>query len=241
MIEKLLVEYEDKYNFSFVFILTAMITFFIGVFTFFTFNHPYVLVGLLALALSYPTIRHLTKEEKDLDKLKTIFKSFDFFRKELMIYSSIFCGFSAGLFLLFVFKLVDDLSIFETIISSVTGQFILGENFVGILSNNLMVGVLTFTLSVIMFSGFLFVLSWNASILAYYLAYVANDKFYTLIAILPHLIFEIGGFILAGLAGNILMYGIEYKKNKLKFAKISLFVLFFAALFILIGAFLETV
>jgi uncharacterized membrane protein SpoIIM required for sporulation len=82
-------------------------------------------------------------------------------------------------------------------------------------------------------------LSWNASILAYYLAYVASDKVLVLVAILPHLVLEISGFILAGLAGNVLMYGLEYKKGKYLFFYYSFVLLLLAFLLVILGAFLE--
>ena len=239
MIEKLLIEFEDKYNFLVVFVLTFFSTLLIGLFTYYSFNHAYVLIGLIALGLSYPVIRHLTRIEKNLNKIKTIHQTYQLFGKELLIYSSVFLGFTIGLLVLFLTDMINEVSVFENVVSAITGNFVLPSDFLSILLNNLMVGVLTFTLSVIMFSGFLFVLAWNASILAYYFAYVATDKIYVLIAILPHLIFEIGGFILAGLAGNVLMYGIEYEKHKFKFLKISIILIITAAIFILIGAFLE--
>lgn len=239
MIEKLLLEFEDKYNFFIIFTLTSFISILVGVFTFYSFNHPYVLVGLLALALSYPAIYHLVNAEKNLEKLKSSFNFLNFFRKEIMVYSSIFFGFTFGLFILFILGFVSDTSVFESIVGKVTGNFVFENTFLSIAFNNLTVSLLTFTLSILMFSGFLFVLSWNASILAYYLAYVASDKVLVLVAILPHLVLEISGFILAGLAGNVLMYGLEYKKGKYLFFYYSFVLLLLAFLLVILGAFLE--
>jgi len=240
MLEKIFIKYEDNYNFFVVLLLTFFITILLGIFCYYTFNHPYVFIGLISLALCYPVMKHLLSKEKDVDKLKGLKSFITLYRNELFIYLSIFLGTSLAILLMFFLNIIKNISIYENIVKLSTGNFFLNSNFYNILINNIGVTLLTFTLSMLMFGGFLFILVWNGSILAYYLNYVVTDKILTFLAILPHLFFEIGGFILAGLAGTILMYGLEYKQEKMRFIKIGLIILSISLLFIIIGAFLES-
>lgn len=239
MLEKLLLRFEDNYNFVFVFLSTFFLSLVIGFFTVFTFNHPYVLIGLSSLALSYPVVSHLLREEEEVSKVKGFRNSLIFLRKEVFLYLIIFFGLAAGFFVLFLTGLVRNVEVYSGFVGDLGGSFLASDLFFGIWTNNLLVGALTFTLSLLFFSGFLFVLAWNASILSYYFSVAIGDRFVTFIAIFPHLFFELSGFIFAGLAGNMLMYGVQYDKNKAKFVKLCLFFLVLAFLSISLGAFLE--
>lgn len=117
-----------------------------------------------------------------------------------------------------------------------------------IIWNNLRVMVFSFLLSFLIGTGALFILSWNASILAIYLGAFIRKGLYDqfllrTVGIIPHAPIEIGAYFLAGIAGGILSVGIirERLKSKAFFLvfKDSLIMLFLAVLAVIIGAFVE--
>ncbi len=117
-----------------------------------------------------------------------------------------------------------------------------------IMFNNLKVMFFAFLLSFLIGTGALFILSWNASILAVYLASFVREGLYhefflRSAGIAPHAPVEILAYFLAGIAGGILSVGIIREKInspafKLVF-KDSLLLLGIAALSVIAGAFLE--
>lgn len=81
-----------------------------------------------------------------------------------------------------------------------------------IIRNNLFVTVITFIITFFLTSGIIFVLAWNASVLGVWIGSIsarpAHIALFTL-PYLPHAILEIGGYVLAGVAGALLSYQIE--------------------------------
>ncbi len=133
-------------------------------------------------------------------------------------------------------------------ISDISGMFF-GESILDIiLLNNLKVMFFSFLLSFMIGAGAIYILSWNASILAVYLASFLNKglplKFYERsLGIIPHAPFEIVAYFLAGMAGGILSVGLlrEHIKSKefMLVFRDSLILLGLAVLAVFIGAFLE--
>lgn len=133
-------------------------------------------------------------------------------------------------------------------ISGVTAALISQSVLEKILVNNLKVMFFSFLLSFVLGTGALYILSWNASVLAIYLATFINKGLLAefvvqSVGIIPHAPFEILGYFLAGIAGGILSVGImrEHIKSKefILVFKDSLILLGIGILAIFVGGFLE--
>ncbi len=239
MFEKLLVDLEDSYLYPKIFFITLLLVIGVGLFTKYVFNHPYILFSLTALGLSYPVISHLIKKEKQLLATRDTHSMALLLTKEAAVYLTIFFSLTAGFFLFFRTGFIQHTEVYDSLVPQITGNFLAPDLFIQILLNNIGVALLAFGLSVLLFSGFIFVLSWNASILAFYLSKLLTQEFFILLFILPHLLFEITGFILAGLAGNLFMYGFQYEKKNNRYIQTSIYILVLALVFVFIGAVLE--
>lgn len=138
------------------------------------------------------------------------------------------------------------------IINPSTGQMlgsVIESNVLKIITfNNMKVMIFSFILSFLIGTGALFILSWNASILAVYLATFVREGLYhdfmlKSIGIAPHAPIEIVSYFLAGIAGGILSVGIIREKLKSKAFKLvfkdSLLMLALAFLAVIVGALIE--
>ncbi len=123
--------------------------------------------------------------------------------------------------------------------------------------NNTQVMLIMFVLSIVFGAGAVFILSWNASVIAVYLGIVANKFVPTLgvstayvygfsvgtASIILHAIPEIGGYFFAGLAGGILSIALvreKFMSKEFKEAGKDVLVWFLLAEFlIIIGAMIE--
>lgn len=242
MIEHLLTKYEDHYNYTYLAAFSALITLLLGLFSALSFNHPYILTGLIALSLAYPSSKHLLKQEKKITSLRKLYQSSFYIQRELLIYGSIFMGVTISLYLLNSFNLIANVHVYEEVINtSITGQFSNPNAFINLFQHNAIVFFLTFILTLITFNGFLFILTWNSGVLAYYLSELGSQGLTFAIAILPHLILEISGFILAGLAGNILTYYRKPHPTKKRLILLAFLFLGIGMLLITIGAGIESI
>ncbi len=123
-----------------------------------------------------------------------------------------------------------------------------GLGFREILLNNANVMFLGFIFSLLFGAGVVFVLLWNSSLLGVRIAQLSSsllDIPSKSIQFLPHGIFEIAGFVLAGLAGGMISAAVVrgyHKKGafeKILFDSVSL--LMIAFVFIAIGAWIEVI
>lgn len=140
---------------------------------------------------------------------------------------------------------------------SITGQTTANQEFYTFLANNTQVLLMIFILSTIFGAGAIFILVWNASIIAVYAGYVINSLIKSGISaelayilgvpaslgsIALHGIPEIGAYFVAALAGGMLSVGILREKLKGHFEKIFLDSLLFLGLaegLIIIAAVIE--
>jgi uncharacterized membrane protein SpoIIM required for sporulation len=134
-------------------------------------------------------------------------------------------------------------------VSAISGAAVSGTSLLSpIIQNNLRVIIFAFALSFLFATGALFILSWNASILAIFLASLLRQGLYTTfiartVGILPHAPIEMGAYFLAGIAGGMLSAGmIREKMNGPEFKLIlrdslALFAIGIAA--IVLGGFVE--
>ncbi len=132
-------------------------------------------------------------------------------------------------------------------IHGVSGALTQGEfsSFARILSNNLQVTVFAFLFSLFFGAGAVFIIAWNASILGVYISQLSRHVLeipWWGLFFLPHGIPEIGGYILAGLAGGILSAAF-LRKNSGKVLRLivldSVRILLVAVAMIFLGAAIE--
>jgi uncharacterized membrane protein SpoIIM required for sporulation len=210
MLEVVLSNAERNHNFLKIFFVGFVLSFFVGFMNSFLGSISIFLVAFISLALSYPLTKYLREIEKiNPDKIldKSFFKRYE---AEIGVFWALFVGIVLGMYMLNLFGLTADFSYEENFVNSLKGEITGFENglFFQIFFNNLFVAFNTFLISTLFFSGLIFVIVWNASILAYYL-YSLNSHSSALIAglnVFVHALLEIGGYVWAGLLGAILSY-----------------------------------
>jgi uncharacterized membrane protein SpoIIM required for sporulation len=183
-----------------------------------------VAVGMAPLIYRIFEVDEEEIEEVAEDKLKV-----GFFRRHgetLLLFSLLFIGTFVAIFgiaTIMPSSFVD--SVFEPQLSDIQAVQSLGAGgsvvhpglLEMIIANNLKVMTFAFLLSFLFATGAVFILSWNASILALYIANYARAGLFgnALIAttgILPHAIVELLAYFLAGIAGGILSIGLAHEK-----------------------------
>ncbi|MBU5537080.1 MAG: stage II sporulation protein M [Candidatus Aenigmatarchaeota archaeon] len=170
----------------------------------------------------------------------------------LLIYTAFFSGMVVALSLTFIFlpdptveKLFADQI---TEIKLIRGSFLISSTFLKIATNNIGVLVLATLFAFIFGSGAIFILSWNASVLSTAIGLTAKSIGglsgipVALITYLPHGVFEIMAYFLAGIAGGILSAVTMRRKTELFGVMVldSVKVLALAILLLLVGAWIET-
>jgi uncharacterized membrane protein SpoIIM required for sporulation len=119
-----------------------------------------------------------------------------------------------------------------------TGMFSGVAGLIEILANNIRLFALTFFLSFFITAGVVFILVWNASVLGVFLAKISQTIWHLpllTIAYMPHGLFEIAGYVLAGIAGGLLSHHVEHflfekKIGKKRFMQVWLDVLILIAI-----------
>jgi len=132
-------------------------------------------------------------------------------------------------------------------IQGVSGALTKGSfaDFSRVLGNNLQVMLFAFLFSLFFGAGAVFIIVWNASILGVAIAKISESVWHIPGAgsmFVTHGILEIGGYIVAGLAGSLISAAV-LRKNRSAVLKAILFdslkLLVLAIVLILIGAFVE--
>lgn len=245
MLERFLLNAEENLNIFKIFFSCFLITVVLAYINSFIGGNSLFLVALISLALVYPVvnyIRSMTKKE-----LQTRMNSLNLIKRhdcELIVFWTIFIAITVGLYV--SFPLITDYTYQGAFVEKITGNFFNNTAFFKeIFFNNMIVALFTFVISLITFSGLIFVLVWNASILAYVLNdFNYKDAFLSSLFYLSHGLFEIGGFVLVGIAGALLAYRIDrWKKfdHKLngEFYKDLVILIIGGILLVLIGALIE--
>lgn len=141
-------------------------------------------------------------------------------REEVEVYGSLFAGEVLGFTALGVLNPGPFNAQFSTIGQQlvemgITGYATSGAGFMSVFLNNITVFAVILTVSVIIGSAGAFILTWNASVLGAFLATLirelptsgivtGSDTLPSPIAYLPHSLFEMSGFIVAGIAGSLM-------------------------------------
>lgn len=135
-----------------------------------------------------------------------------------------------------------------TRVTSISGSFIASDMLELIITNNLRVMGLCFLLSFLIGTGAIVILSWNASILAIYLASfvrkgLVEEFIIRTISLVPHAPVEIAAYFLAGMAGGVFSTGIIreklFSREFLLVFRDSLILLGLSVLAVIAGGFIE--
>lgn len=197
-------------------------------------NIGLVTVFLISL-ISAPFMLQLFKydewhEEKDLRDLRGFWEKFGPGNvvarqaKILLIYASLFVGMTAALSTAFWLlpesvaeKAFNDQTSQIEKISLTVGSFVSPGIFEKILLNNLVVLSVSFFFALLLGFGALFVISWNASVLAAAVGTVGkvSGAHIALATFLPHGVFEIAGYLMAAIAGGIISVAVMKRHNRL--------------------------
>jgi|GEM_PF-5861240 uncharacterized membrane protein SpoIIM required for sporulation len=232
MLDRFILDIEEGHKYVLLVPITFVITIILAFFNKFIGGNALFLVALVSLALSYPiTSFARSMERKDIEEFNKSRSFFKRYEKELVLFLSMFLGVSFGLFASISF--ISDFSYQEAFAGPINEGVDVGESISGnaintestfflIFMNNLRVIFLTFVLSFLLYSGLIFILVWNASVIVYVLSnFGSYDKVLIMaISILPHGFLEIAGYIAAGLAGAILSFRLDNAYSS-KFYKVS--------------------
>ena len=247
MLERFFLHAEKTHNYLVIIGISFLVSVLLSIVNYFIQGNSLFLVALIALSLSYPIVNYLRQQtKKEFTTTSTFKEFFERYENELAIFWGVFLGITLGFYA--GIPLLDNLDAQENFATAVNGYITQGElGFEKILFNNLVVGFFTFLLSVISFSGLVLVLSWNASILAYYVWSFTTLKESVVVGlmVLPHGLLEIAGYVLLAIAGSLLSYKLDTNFSKRKFVlskqviKDITLLIILGISFILIGAFFE--
>ncbi len=168
----------------------------------------------------------------------------DIFKVFLFLFLGIFAAF------VFLGALIPEVFSYQNEFLEVRGDldFAEGDNMArlsGIITQNLMVVIIAFVLSVFYGAGALFLLVLNASVFASFIDYVMKEVGSRLVfgLFLIHLVPELGGFLLAAIAGGVVSRALVREKAGSKgFKNVladALVLLLISALMIIAAGFLE--
>jgi len=202
---------------------------------------------MLSLA-SYEEAR-LKHKFKDIE----FFSSFEFHKPLIKAYIAYFAGMVLSFSIIFimlpewaVYKIFED-QINE--IRLIRGEFLGLGPFYSILINNLGVLLITFLFSFLFGAGAVFILAWNASVLATAIGLSAKALGglkglpIAMLTYFPHGSFELIAYFIGGIAGSLVSVAFCRKRvTKLSLVlKDSFYLMSIAIIFLIIAAFIETV
>jgi cellulose synthase/poly-beta-1,6-N-acetylglucosamine synthase-like glycosyltransferase len=174
-----------------------------------------------------------------------------FYREVIISFVAIFAGMTLVFSLLYLL-LPPEIAekSFQTQINeikAIRGYFWFGGTFQTILINNIGVLFLSFLFSFIYGSGAIFILAWNASILATASSMLAKSLGgvyklpIALLSYMPHGSLEIVAYFLAAIAGGVASYHLTRSNDITNLLGDTLFLLSLGMLFLLLGAVVETI
>lgn len=221
-----------------------------------------VFIFLITVALS-PVIYKVLQDEEIIDERigdRINLRFYEYHKDVIMIYSFLFLGVLVATSFWFSILPAGYLDVmFSQQISTTEalGAFQLNAGFWIILLNNLKVTTLAFIVSFFFGTGAIFILSWNASVIAVFVGKIARHlavsidsplaNFYGYLYALPtgllsialHGIPEIVAYFFAGIAGGILSAGVIRAKRDDIILKDALALFFMSVVILVIAAFIE--
>jgi uncharacterized membrane protein SpoIIM required for sporulation len=126
--------------------------------------------------------------------------------------------------------------------STITGLAVVHKSWESFFVNNVSLLLLLFIFSFVLGAGSVWLISWNASVIGVLIGYNLDPLI--LIKILPHGIFEFGGYFFGAVAGGILSAAIIQERIKDEYERVlkdSLIYFGLAVAMIFIGAIIESV
>jgi len=208
-----------------------------------------IIITLAALPFMNRLLRYEEKQDESIMETSTFFQRYG---DIILAYIAFFCGMTLAMSLSFVI-LPENVSerIFHeqiTEINIIRGKFEFGNKFTAIFMNNFSVMMLSFLFSFLFGCGAIFILSWNASVLASAIGLIAKNLGgvkglpSAVVMFLPHGTFEITAYLIGAIAGGLASAAITRRKS-FKFLGIMQDcgkLLLISFLFLIVGAFIET-
>jgi len=208
-----------------------------------------IIMTMATMPLMNRVMHYEEKEDEEIMEKSTFIQRYS---DIIISYVALFSGMILAMSLSFVLlpdtvaERVFDEQINE--ISLIRGKFDFGNQFLEIFMNNVSVLMLSFLFSFLFGAGAIFILGWNASVLAAAIGLIAKTSGgvkavpAAVMMFLPHGSFEIGAYFIGAIAGGLISAAIMRKKS-LKFwfvvrDAIKLLVLSF--IFLIIGGIIET-
>lgn len=237
-----------NHNYINVFFLSLISTLLLGVLNYFVGGNALFLVAFISLAIAFPIIKYFKKlNSEEIKRIYSANKLINTHIEEMIAIWSVFVGVTVGFYITLITGLTTQLQYHKAFTNQLQGMITdFTSSFLVILINNLTVTFFTFLLSILIFSGFIFVIVWNASLVAYYIYTLQNSAtaLITSLLLLPHALLEIGGYILAGIAGGLLAYRFDVwntfsQKEKKEFRKDFTLLIISSIVFIFLGAMVE--
>jgi len=181
---------------------------------------------LITIAMTPFMLNLITYEETKEEEMIRSKKDLGFFHRHgdiLKIYTAFFCGMILSFSIIYII-LPESMSekIFSdqiNQISAIRGKIASPDTFLKIVMNNLGVLALSFLLSFIFGAGAIFLLSWNASVLATAIGSLANQSGgikglpLAILPFLPHGSLEILAYFIGGIAGGLVSVSITRRKS----------------------------
>jgi uncharacterized membrane protein SpoIIM required for sporulation len=208
-----------------------------------------IIITLAALPFMNRLLRYEEKQDEIIMETTTFFQRYG---DVILTYIAFFCGITLALSISFVLlpEKISEKIFHEQIteINIIRGKFDFGTKFTTIFMNNVSVTMLSFLFSFLFGCGAIFILGWNASVLASAIGLIAKNYGgvkglpEAVLMFLPHGSFEITAYLIGAIAGGLVSAAITRKKPY-RFWEIiqdSGKLLLISFMFLVIGALIET-
>ncbi|MDI6826752.1 MAG: stage II sporulation protein M [Candidatus Aenigmarchaeota archaeon] len=243
---------KNPFKTFFLGIFISMIALFISytMFTHSTGLYMTIIITLAALPFMNRLLRYEEKEDESIMEISTFTERYG---DIIIAYIAFFSGMTLAMSASFVLLpgTISEKVFHEQIteINIIRGKFEFGNKFIEIFMNNLSVLMISFLFSFLFGCGAIFILAWNASVLASAIGLVS--KSYggvkalpsAVLMFLPHGSFEIGAYLIGAIAGGLVSAAFTRRKS-LKFWQIlrdSFKLLLVSFVLLIIGGVIETV
>jgi len=208
-----------------------------------------IIITLASLPFMNRLLRYEEKQDESIMESSTFFQRYS---DIILAYIAFFCGMTLAMSISFVIlpQSISERIFHEQItqINIIRGNFEFGTKFTTIFMNNVSVTILSFLFSFLFGCGAIFILGWNASVLASAIGLIARNQGgikglpSAVVMFLPHGSFEITAYLIGAIAGGLVSAAVTRKKSY-RFWEImqdSGKLLLISFLFLIIGALIET-
>lgn len=191
------------------------------------------LISFTALAIAHPVVDYMRSVNKgDLERHESFDEIIGDHVEEITTVWMIFIAVLAG----FLTAHIAGLTTFSDV-SLDAANVVSNTGFQAILTNNALVAAYTALLSFVSVAGLVFVLAWNAGLLA---SYASQTRAVDVALVLPHGLLEVAGYVSAGLAGSLLAMRFQLDVDDDLWAEDLSFLVAASTAFIVVAAVIET-